>query len=595
MLAAIVAASCGFSIARAQPSGISRGEQTAWSIVDDVVRIETTSASGSAEGEGFGLVVGQKGETIYVITADHVVRKDQDDSMPGDPVPVPGKVQVIFHNDQGHRYAAEPLDLQITHPEGDLAVLALPRPRSFKFDPPPMADADILVAGTRAWRIGKLKHWVPSSNPGQFVDRGAIWMTFDELDAPKGSSGGPVVNEDGVVGIIVSDVGSGGDASSVLPIGTIAGVLHGWQVPWDLRPRPQVPDAKPPSADAHPASAGGETPPATAVDARSAAADAELGLNLGDGDRRAVQHALNQLGFPAGNEDGQLGEQSRTAIRDYQARSGFPVTGFLDALVEARLTYDANHAPPASGSSPAAAADGLKDFAATYFTGASRPDALDYLRSITGDRLDFYGRTLTREQFIAQQASYVRRWPEHIYTVRRDTVEAACDPSRRCSIKGVMDYRVRNIEKGTSSSGAERFALQVERTADDLYRIVGQSGVIISREPAAAPVEHTGYPARAPASTISPKWTSRSAAECGSHFYTWQATGGTFVFTDQSNQTDVERVVAHDAAGAQTETVSSGHQEIPGTRWSYSYEPDGRVRVRNIQTGKGFTLTRCPP
>lgn len=44
---------------------------------------------------------------------------------------------------------------------------------------------------------------------------------------------------------------------------------------------------------------------------------------------REVQTALNYFGFPAGNPDGVLGRQSRTAISQYQAHLNYPVTGYL--------------------------------------------------------------------------------------------------------------------------------------------------------------------------------------------------------------------------------------------------------------------------
>jgi peptidoglycan hydrolase-like protein with peptidoglycan-binding domain len=44
---------------------------------------------------------------------------------------------------------------------------------------------------------------------------------------------------------------------------------------------------------------------------------------------RQVQTALNYFGFPAGAADGVLGSRSRSAISQYQAHLGYPVTGHL--------------------------------------------------------------------------------------------------------------------------------------------------------------------------------------------------------------------------------------------------------------------------
>jgi hypothetical protein len=44
---------------------------------------------------------------------------------------------------------------------------------------------------------------------------------------------------------------------------------------------------------------------------------------------RNVQNALNYFGYPVGAPDGVLGRKSRSAISEYQATLGFPVTGYL--------------------------------------------------------------------------------------------------------------------------------------------------------------------------------------------------------------------------------------------------------------------------
>ncbi len=46
-------------------------------------------------------------------------------------------------------------------------------------------------------------------------------------------------------------------------------------------------------------------------------------------ENRQVQTSLNYFGFPAGTPDGVLGRRSRTAISQYQAHLGYPVTGYL--------------------------------------------------------------------------------------------------------------------------------------------------------------------------------------------------------------------------------------------------------------------------
>ena len=46
-------------------------------------------------------------------------------------------------------------------------------------------------------------------------------------------------------------------------------------------------------------------------------------------ENREIQSSLNYFGFPAGTPDGVLGRRSRSAISQYQAHLGYPVTGYL--------------------------------------------------------------------------------------------------------------------------------------------------------------------------------------------------------------------------------------------------------------------------
>ncbi|HLP70833.1 MAG TPA: peptidoglycan-binding protein, partial [Rhizobium sp.] len=51
----------------------------------------------------------------------------------------------------------------------------------------------------------------------------------------------------------------------------------------------------------------------------------------------AVQQALNNLGFAAGEADGQAGSRTRKAIADFQRSAGLPATGVIDTALVRRL------------------------------------------------------------------------------------------------------------------------------------------------------------------------------------------------------------------------------------------------------------------
>lgn len=164
--------------------------------------------------EGYGFVVGKNGDALTIVTADHVVR-DQD----GTPY---GKVIVELFTNRGHPLSAQLLEPRMPPQYGDMAVLEVHLPNIPAF--PRVAVARLPIPeGTEAWRIGKQEGWTPSNRPGVFVGRQrTIWLGFDNLDTPRGSSGGPILTNDGLIGMVTDDQSGRG---YVLPIDTITEFL----------------------------------------------------------------------------------------------------------------------------------------------------------------------------------------------------------------------------------------------------------------------------------------------------------------------------------------------------------------------------------
>jgi TonB family protein len=70
---------------------------------------------------------------------------------------------------------------------------------------------------------------------------------------------------------------------------------------------------------------------------------------------RLAQERLHELGFSPGPADGVPGSQTTTALRQYQQRQGWPVSGWLDAATRQGLGIQAGAqaaAPPSAAESP---------------------------------------------------------------------------------------------------------------------------------------------------------------------------------------------------------------------------------------------------
>ena len=94
------------------------------------------------------------------------------------------------------------------------------------------------------------------------------------------------------------------------------------------------------------------------------------------------------------------------------------------------------------------------------------------------------------------------------------------------------------------------------------------------------------------------RWTTGSRDQCTRKYYSWNVDGDRISFRDQSDQIDVEQILAKLSDGFMTATVSSFHRpgsqtEAIGTRWQYQFVNNDTIRVQNFKTGASFNLTRC--
>jgi peptidoglycan hydrolase-like protein with peptidoglycan-binding domain len=76
-------------------------------------------------------------------------------------------------------------------------------------------------------------------------------------------------------------------------------------------------------------------------------------LPAGDGRLRAIQQALVDRGYDPGPLDGQMGNKTRDALRQFQADKGLPATGAADAASREALGFCEESASAAPSSAPA--------------------------------------------------------------------------------------------------------------------------------------------------------------------------------------------------------------------------------------------------
>jgi hypothetical protein len=157
------------------------------------------------------------------------------------------------------------------------------------------------------------------------------------------------------------------------------------------------------------------------------------------------------------------------------------VTGTIAWVAVARHQGQQAGGVRAASSGPAASS--AREAAFAYYaalTGA--PGAgLPVLAARLGAQVDFYGKRMTRNDLLSLQSGYMQRWPDRGYTVRPQSLVAACDSgTQSCVVSGVVDYVLRSEPRNVFVSGAESFRLGV-LAAGDSSVITSISSTALSR------------------------------------------------------------------------------------------------------------------
>ena len=204
----------------------------------NVVRIQAPNRG--TDENAFGFIVGQRGGQIYIVTAQHVIVPNDE---PG--VTAPARVKITFYSDQGKSYDAEVLGTHDT--PHDLAVLRLPAPSGLFWIKESLAGPEMQKRGVHVWFIGRNSNWFVPVDPGVINSEHPTddWrVEIERLPVRPGSSGGPLVANNGIVAMVQR---GNEDDSFALTIDFIKTKVQDWNYPWDLVPAGAPPPRTPPT------------------------------------------------------------------------------------------------------------------------------------------------------------------------------------------------------------------------------------------------------------------------------------------------------------------------------------------------------------
>jgi hypothetical protein len=210
----------------------------------NVVKITATLGHGKERRYGFGFIVGEQGGDLVVVTADHVV--DFDDPEAGDAAKSP---VINFFNRQGQDVSGRLQTKRLRPDSGDLAVILVRNP-GFVSIKKEAIDTVAVERSRDVWAVGRRGEWDIPPAPGKVKGTHPIThrIFVEGLAVGAGSSGGPLISRNGIVGMIVAD----GNSIEATPIAAIqTQVRDGWHYPWELTTRVVVPP-RPPDYTARP-------------------------------------------------------------------------------------------------------------------------------------------------------------------------------------------------------------------------------------------------------------------------------------------------------------------------------------------------------
>jgi hypothetical protein len=189
----------------------------------NVVRIDVRFGSSQRQETGFGFVVGASEGQLIVVTANHVVRSN-------DPDAGESKVSVTFFGGTSRQAALLSQRLGVPH---DLAVLEVPSPSNFRWIAESIAPRTEIVRNQEVWFIGRGGDWyIPSRGSARINDVPDLQsiIQVDTTAVLRGTSGAPLLTNNGIIGMIVSD--DQGVLARALAIDYIRQALDRWGYKW---------------------------------------------------------------------------------------------------------------------------------------------------------------------------------------------------------------------------------------------------------------------------------------------------------------------------------------------------------------------------
>ena len=112
----------------------------------------------------------------------------------------------------------------------------------------------------------------------------------------------------------------------------------------------------------------------------------------------------------------------------------------------------------------------------------STADFMNYARRSLDERIDYYGKSTSRDEVLKDKERYVKNWPMRSYRLQMETIRTSCDQARSiCQISGALEFSHSNPANGKRSSGTASFEYGI-RFGPDGGKIFHEQGKTLSAQ-----------------------------------------------------------------------------------------------------------------
>jgi hypothetical protein len=105
-----------------------------------------------------------------------------------------------------------------------------------------------------------------------------------------------------------------------------------------------------------------------------------------------------------------------------------------------------------------------EDAAVAYVTAwsSSNYTALEHMRKIGAPRIEYFGKTISREAWQGMKRKFADKWPVRQYKLRPGSMRVECEENSRCVVRSVVDWTTTHLGRSDTVSGASQLELGVD-------------------------------------------------------------------------------------------------------------------------------------